>query len=163
MLSTPDFWVFIAFVLFIGTMGYKIFAFLIKALDNHRQKTVHRLEEAQRLQDEALSLLNTYKKKHEEALEHAAKIIRFAEAEALKYKKASESEFEVFLAQKEKALLERITIETEEARAKLLNQITNEALALVEDKLLKDKTVKETLTKASLQEISTLTLAPIDT
>jgi len=158
MLSTPDFWVFVAFVLFLGFFGKRGLVFLIKLLDEHRQKITHQLDEAQRLHDEALSLLNSYKRKHEETLTQAKEIMASAERDALALKKSSEHEFEKLLAHKEKALLERIAIETEETKSKLRAQAADEALALVEDFLSKNPEERKELTKASLKEIATLDL-----
>lgn len=162
MFSTPEFWVFIAFLLFLGLFGKRGLDFLTQILDQHREKIAHQLEEAQRLHDEALSLLNSYKKKHEEALVEATEIISLAKKEALEFKKSSEHEFEKLLAQKEKAFLERIAIETDEAKSKLRNQAADEALKIVEHVLLKDPEQREKLTKASLKEISGLNLVAKD-
>ena len=158
MFSTPDFWVFIAFILFIGFFGKRGLVFLTQLLDQHRQKIAQQLEEAQRLHDEALSLLKTYKKKHEAALEQANTIMALAEKEALEFRKSSEQGFEKLLAQKEKALLERIAIETEETKSKLRNQAADEAFAIVERTLSKDLKERKKLTKASLKEMAGLDL-----
>ena len=160
MLMTPDFWVFIAFVLFIGGIGKKALSFLKQSLDEHSYKVAHQLEEAQRLHDEALKLLNSYKIKHKDAIEQANKIIAFAESEALEFKKTSEQAFEKLVLQKESALRERLAIENEEAKAKLQKQAVDEAFAIVERVLLKEQKLKENLTKSSLKKISTLTIKP---
>ena len=160
MLMTPDFWVFIAFVLFIGGIGKKALSFLRQSLDEHSYKVAHQLEEAQRLHDEALKLLNSYKTKHKEAIEQANKIIAFAESEALEFKKTSEQAFEKLVLQKENALRERLAIENEEAKTKLQKQAVDEAFAIVERVLLKEQKLKENLTKSSLKKISTLAIKP---
>lgn len=158
MFSTPEFWVFIAFVLFIGFFGKRGALFLVQLLEQHRQKITQQLDEAQRLHDEALSLLNSYKKKHEDALEQASNIMSLAKKEALAFQKSSEEEFQKLLAQKEKALLERIALETEETKSKLRDQAADEAFAIVEDLLSKNLKERKKLTAASLKEISTLDL-----
>ncbi|MBS0272244.1 MAG: ATP synthase F0 subunit B [Proteobacteria bacterium] len=158
MFSTPEFWVCIAFFLFLGAAGKKAYLFLTATLDEHRQKVTQQLEEAQRLHDEALSLLNSYKKKYEEALEQAEKIISFAEAEAQEFKKASEQEFENFIKQKENLLLGRIANETEEAKAKLKDQVADEALKIVERLILKEIKEKKKLTTAALKEVMHVSL-----
>ena len=158
MFSTAEFWVFIAFVLFIGLFGKRGLAFLTQLVDQHRQKIAQQLDEAQRLHDEASSLLNSYKKKHEDALEQANSIIASAEREALEFRKSSDHEFEKLLAQKEKALLERIARETEETKSKLRQQAADEAFAIVERVLSKDPEQQKKLTKASLTEIGKLNL-----
>jgi F-type H+-transporting ATPase subunit b len=158
MFSTPEFWVFIAFLLFLCAVGKKAYHFLTESLDAHSRKVAQQLEEAQRLHDEALSLLSAYKEKHKEAVEQAKKIISFAEAEAQEFKKTSEEEFEKFVTQKEKALLERISNDKEEAKSKLKQQITDEALKIVEDVLSKEKEEKKKFTDAALKEITGMSL-----
>ena len=83
MFSTAEFWVLIAFLLLLGGIGKRAFASLTKTLDDHRQKIADQVEEAQRLHDEALSLLNSYKKKSQEAKEQAEKLLAFAEVKKL--------------------------------------------------------------------------------
>ncbi len=161
MFSTPEFWVFIAFILFLASAGKKAYTFLIRSLDKHTRKISLQLEEAQRLHDEALSLLNSYKKKHEDAVEQAAKIISFAETEALEFQKASQQAFEEFMKNKEKALLERITIEKEEAKSKLRKEVVEEACAIAEQLLLKDPKEREKFTKKSLEEIIKLSIGSL--
>ncbi|MBP9692110.1 MAG: ATP synthase F0 subunit B [Alphaproteobacteria bacterium] len=156
MFSTPEFWVFIAFVLLLGGLGKRGFSFATQTLDEHRKRVIHQLNEAQRLHDEALSLLNVYKKKHEDALEQAAKIISYAEKEAQELKKSSQQELELFIHQKEKALLERIALEKEETKTKFRQQVVDEALKIVERHLLTEKKERDKLTMASLKEIPTL-------
>jgi F-type H+-transporting ATPase subunit b len=158
MFSTPEFWVFIAFVLLLAGIGKRALMFFTRSLDDHSQKVAHQLTEAQRLHDEAFSLLKTYKKKHAEALDQAAQMMAFAETEALEFKKSSEEKFKKFLAQKEKTLLERMTIETEETKLKLQKQTADEALKIVEQVLAKDSKERQKLTKAALKEISALSL-----
>jgi F-type H+-transporting ATPase subunit b len=158
--ATPEFWVFIAFVLFLGAVGKRAFVFLTQSLDEYSRTVARQLEEAQRLHDEALSLLNSYKKKHEEAIEQAAKIVSYAEAEALEFKKSSEEEFEKFMANKEKALAERLVIEKEEAKSKLRQQAVDEAFTIVEKFLSKELKEKKKLTEASLKEVSKLVKQP---
>ena len=161
MLMTPDFWVFIAFVLFIGGIGKKALSFLKQSLDEHSYKVAHQLEEAQRLHDEALKLLNSYKIKHKDAIEQANKIYYILNTmPRLEFKKTSEQAFEKLVLQKESALRERLAIENEEAKTKLQKQAVDEAFAIVERILLKEQKLKENLTKSSLKKISTLTIKP---
>ena len=153
MFSTPEFWVFVSFVLFIGLFGKRGLSFISQLLNEHRQKITQQLEEAQHLHDEALSLLHSYKRKHKEAVEHAEKMIAFAEREAEDFKKTSEKEFKKLLAQKEKTLLERIALETEETKSKLRQQAADEAFVIVETLLSKDPKERKKLTTASLKEV----------
>lgn len=156
MFSTPEFWVFVAFILLIVGFGKKGLMILTQILDNHRDKVIHQLAEAQRLHDEAKSLLESYKKKHEEAFKQAEQIIAYAENEAQEFKKLSEYELERFIKQKEKTLLDRLTLEKEEARIMLQKQTTDEALKIVERVLIKDRKERKKLTETSLNEVSAI-------
>jgi F0F1-type ATP synthase membrane subunit b/b' len=135
-------------------VGEERFSFATQTLDEHRNG--HPSTDEARLHDEALSLLNVYKKKHEDALEQAAKIISYAEKEAQELKKSSQQELELFIHQKEKALLERIALEKEETKTKFRQQVVDEALKIVERHLLTEKKERDKLTMASLKEIPTL-------
>ncbi|MBY0501821.1 MAG: hypothetical protein K2P93_07465 [Alphaproteobacteria bacterium] len=154
MLSTPEFWVFIAFVLLFVGFGKKGMTVLTQVLDKYRDKVIHQLSDAQRLHDEAQSLLESYKKKYEEALKQAEQIISYAESEAQEFKKSSEYELERFIKQKEKTLLDRLTLEKEETKAKLKKQAADEALEIVERILIRDHKERKKLTQTSLNEIS---------
>lgn len=160
MFSTPEFWVLIAFLLLLGGIGKRAFVSLTKTLDDHRQKIAQQVEEAQRLHDEALSLLHSYKKKSQEAEKQAEQIISFAEAEAKEFKKTSEGDFKKFMVQKEKALLERLNIEKEETKSKLIQEATEKALSLVEQFLAKAPKEKKKLTHTALKEMRALPLNP---
>lgn len=154
MLATAEFWVFIAFLLFIGVFGKKAFGFLAQSLDAYRQKITQDIKAAQNLHDEALSLLGSYKKKHEDAIKQAKEIMSYAEKEALEFKRSNEQEFERFVAQKEKALLERIAIKNEESKVKLRKEAIGEAISIVEHVLSKDAAQKKKINSAALKEIS---------
>ena len=160
MFKTPEFWVLIAFMFFLLAFGKKIWAFLTQSLDEHRDKISHKLEEAERLHDEALNLLEAYKKKHEETLRQAAEIVAFAEEEALALKKEKEQEFDHFMKQREKALMERIENEKEEMKSAFRKQILGEAIAHVERFLETEKDEKKKLTENALKEITHISLFP---
>lgn len=162
MFKTPEFWVLIAFVLFLIVFGKKIMGFLTQSLDEHRNKISRQLEEAKRLHDEALSLLEAYKQKHAEALKQAAEIIAFAEEEALALKKEKEREFDHFMKQREKTLLERMENEKEETKAVFRKQILEEAITYIERFLEAQKDEKKELTENALKEITNISLFPKD-
>jgi len=153
LFATPEFWVLIAFLLFLGGIGKKAYLALSQTLDNHRQKIAQHLSEAERLHDEALSLLGAYKGKHAEALSQATQILTFAEKEAAAFQMTHLEAFEKFLAQKEKALLDRIALETEEAKSNLRQETLEEALVLVEKILLENPEVRQKITAASLKAV----------
>jgi len=84
--AAPEFWVFVAFVLFMGLLAYyKVFQAIGRALDDRAEAIRSELDDARRLREEAQKLLADYKRKSLEAEEEAKEIIEQArrEAEAL--------------------------------------------------------------------------------
>lgn len=156
MFSTPEFWVLIAFFLFLLVLGKRGLKAFTGAIEDHTQKISQNIEEADRLHDEALSLLNSYKDKHEKATEQAKKMVEFAEREAEEFKQKSEEELERILAQKEMALQNRIKLNQEEARIKFRDQAITEALKRVEATLQKDEKGTKEYTERALKEVMDL-------
>jgi F-type H+-transporting ATPase subunit b len=156
MFQTPEFWVFVAFILLLIGGGRRGFAYITQALDAHSQKVAQQLMEAERLHDEALSLLKAYKKKHGEAIEQVERILAFAETEAMELKRSSEEAFEALMAQKEKSLSERLAIEKEETMVNLRHEVMGEAFTIIERFLSKNKQEQKKLTETSLKKLAGL-------
>ncbi len=158
MLASAEFWVFVAFLLFLGAFGKKAYMFLVQTLDDHRKKVADQINDAQRLYDEAQSLLDTYQKKHDEAVKQAEQIIAFAEEEARQFKKATLADFERYMASKEKALEERLAVEQAEAASQLREQALQDAVKIIEQYLSENPKEKQKITDSSLKEISKISL-----
>lgn len=83
LLSHGETWVGIAFLLFVGLLFIaKVPAMAGKALDARAEKIQAELDEAQRLREEAQSLLASIKTQREQAEKAAADMIANAQAEA---------------------------------------------------------------------------------
>ncbi len=86
MLSTPEFWVAVSFVLFAGLVIYMgVPGKLTAALDARSERIANELAEANRLREEAQALLSEYQHKRKEAEAEAASIIALAKSEAEAY------------------------------------------------------------------------------
>jgi F-type H+-transporting ATPase subunit b len=157
MFSTPEFWVFVAFCLLIGAFGKRAYVFATQTLDQHSQKITDQIAKAEALYEEAQSLLNSYKQKHEDAEKQAAEIISHAERDAQEYKSNSEREFELFIKQKEKALVERLMIQQEEAKLKLRKEATEEAVRRVEELIASSPDIQKKIKDISLKDIMGVT------
>ncbi len=82
-LSNPETWVAVAFVIFVGLLGYLgVHRQLTKALDSRAERIKSELDEARRLKDEAMALLQEYQRKREAAEGEAQSIVTEARAEA---------------------------------------------------------------------------------
>ena len=77
MLSDPEFWVAVAFVILIGVFIYfGIHATVLKALDHRSDRIKAELDDARRLKDEAAKLLAEYQARHASAEREAREIGR---------------------------------------------------------------------------------------
>src|SRR5438874_13279357 len=83
MFAEPEFWVAVAFVIFVGILVYVgVPKILLNALDDRGKRVQAELDEARRLKEEAQKLLAEYKAKQRQADEEAVAIIEGATAEA---------------------------------------------------------------------------------
>ena len=72
MLATPEFWVLISFILFIGLLVYlKVPAKVATMLDERAARIAKELDEARRLREEAQGLLAEYQRKRRDAEKEA--------------------------------------------------------------------------------------------
>lgn len=63
-----EFWVAVAFVIFVGVLGYfQVHKRMVKSIDDRRDRIKAELEEARRLKAEAAALLASYQRKLQEA------------------------------------------------------------------------------------------------
>src|SRR5215212_9851277 len=98
-----EFWVAVAFVLFIGVLGYfGVHQLILSSVDQRRGKIKAELDEARRLKEEAQALLAEYQRKQHEAEEEAAGIIAGAKAEADRMVVEANAKMEEFVARRTK-------------------------------------------------------------
>jgi F-type H+-transporting ATPase subunit b len=103
MVLEAEFWVAVAFVIFIGILVYVgVPKMLIGALDDRARRVQAELDEARRLKEEAQKLLAEYKSKQKQADEEAAAIIAGAKAEAERIAAESKTKMEEFVARRTK-------------------------------------------------------------
>jgi F-type H+-transporting ATPase subunit b len=103
MFAEPEFWVAVAFAIFIGILIYVgVPKLLIGALDDRAKRVQAELDEARRLKEEAQELLAEYKSKQRQADDEAAAIIAGAKAEAERIAAESRAKMEEFVARRTK-------------------------------------------------------------
>ncbi len=123
-LEAPEFWVAVAFVLFVVLAGKPIYRAVAAQLDARAARIKAELDEAARLRDEAQQLLSEYQRKQREAMQEAADILAHAKDEAERLKSESAANLEATLARREKMALEKIA----QAEAQALKEVRNEAI-----------------------------------
>ena len=103
MFAEPEFWVAVAFVIFVGILVYVgVPKMLLGALDDRAKRVQAELDEARRLKEEAQKLLAEYKAKQRQADEEAVAIIEGAKAEAERIAAESKTKMEEFVARRTK-------------------------------------------------------------
>ena len=98
-----EFWVAVAFVLFLGVLAYfGVHKLILSSVDQRRERIKMELDEARRLKEEAQALLAEYQGKQHEAEEEAAGIIAGAKAEAERLVIEANAKMEEFVARRTK-------------------------------------------------------------
>jgi F-type H+-transporting ATPase subunit b len=98
-----EFWVAVAFVVFLGGLIYiGAHEMMFKFIDQRRDRIKAELDEALRLKEEAQALLAQYQRKQREAEQEAAGIIAGAAAEAERMMAEAKAKTEEFVARRSK-------------------------------------------------------------
>jgi len=105
---TADFWVFVAFVLFVGLVGRTAYRVIVAALDERAQRIKDQVDEATRLAEEAQQLLATYERKQRDAAAEAETVVEMARREADRLADQAEKDLERSLKRREQLAFDRI-------------------------------------------------------
>jgi F-type H+-transporting ATPase subunit b len=141
MFNTPEIWVAIGFLIFLGILVYVgVPGLVTKALDDRAKRVQVELDEARRLKDEAQKLLAEYQGKQKQAEAEAAGIIAGAKAEAERIAAEAKGKMEEFVARRTKMAETKIAQAEAQAVADVRAAAADAAVAAAE-KILAD-TVK---------------------
>jgi F-type H+-transporting ATPase subunit b len=124
-----EFWVLVAFILFVGFMVWKARKALVGGLDSRAARIKAEIDEAQRLREEAQALLADYQKKQREALGEAEAMVKQAGEEAARLKAKAETELAAALKRREQQALDRIAQAEAQALAEVRNLAADLAVA----------------------------------
>ena len=103
MFEDPEFWVAIAFVIFLGILvKFGVPKMALSALDTRSDRIRQALDEAHRLRSEAQDVLAQYQKKRDEAEKEAQAIIENARLEAERLAAEAKSKVEEFVSRRTK-------------------------------------------------------------
>ncbi len=122
--SMPETWVAIAFLIVVGFAFKPVFRGITAGLDMRREKIRARIEDAQRLREEAQDLLATYQRKQRDALKEAEEIIEHAKAEAQRMSEQAARDLEETLKRREQQAMDRIA----QAEARAMREVRNAAV-----------------------------------
>ncbi|WP_207486014.1 F0F1 ATP synthase subunit B family protein [Arenibaculum pallidiluteum] len=119
MFFVPEFWVAVAFVVFVVLVFRKAKTIILSTLDERAEKIRRELEEAQRLREEAQALLAQSQRKQREALKEAEDIVAHARDEAERLRRTAETEMEEHIRRREAQAVDKIA----QAEASALQQV----------------------------------------
>jgi len=137
-----EFWVAVAFVIFIGVLGYfRVHKLLLKSIDDRRERIKAEFDEARRLKAEAEALLATYRRKQQEAEHEAQAIVAGARTEAERLGAEAEAKIEEFVVRRTKMAENKIA----QAEAQALADVRSAAaeVAVAAAKTILTRTVKD--------------------
>ena len=133
LLGDAEFWVAVAFVLFVAGMGYLgVHKMVAKSLDERADKIKAELDEARKLKDEATQLLAEYQRKRQQAEAEAQDIIAGAKAEADRLAIEAKAKIEEFIARRTKMAETKIAQAEAQALADVRAAAAEAAVAAAE-------------------------------
>ena len=140
LLGDAEFWVAVAFVIFVAGMGYLgVHRMIAKSLDERAGRIKAELDEARKLKDEAAQLLAQYQRKRQEAEGEAEEIIAGAKAEAERLAVEAKAKIEEFVARRTKMAETKIAQAEAQAAADVRAAAADAAVAAAE-KILTQET-----------------------
>ena len=156
MLESAEFWVAIAFLVFVAGVfkpGHKA---LLSALDGRAAKIQAEIDEAMRLREEAQTALSTYQRKQREATEETEEMLEHAREEANLLIKQTLNELEETLKRRKKQALDCIAQAEAEATKEVRNHAVDIAMAaaihILEENLEDQR--GDDLIQAAIEELS---------
>jgi F-type H+-transporting ATPase subunit b len=133
MFEDPEFWVALAFVIFMGILvKFGVPKMALSALDERSDRIKQALDEAHRLRSEAQAVLTQYQKKREEAEKEAQAIIVSARVEAERLAGEAKGKVEEFIARRTKMAESKIAQAEAQALADVRAAAADAAVAAAE-------------------------------
>jgi len=125
-LEGPEFWVFVAFVIFVALVWKPISIRIVGALDGRAAKIRADLEQAHGLREDAQKLLADYQRRQRDAGKEAEAILARAREEAERLRKQALVDLDERIARRERLAEEKIS----QAEAAALKEVRDRAVDL---------------------------------
>jgi F-type H+-transporting ATPase subunit b len=133
MFFEAETWVAIAFLAFLGLLGYVgVYRMLAKSLDDRAARIRTELDEARKLRDDAAQLLADYQRKRQGAESEAQGIVAGARAEAERMAADAKAKVEEFVARRTKLAETKIAQAETQAAAEVRGAAAEAAVAAAE-------------------------------
>ncbi len=139
MLTSPDTWVLVSFILFVALLVYyQIPSKIANALDSRADKIKAELDEARRLREEAQEILADYQRKRRDAEKEAEDIIALARSEAQAYAEKSQQNLKETLERRVRLAEEKIARAEEQAVLEIRSRSADVAITAAETIIAKE-------------------------
>ena len=133
MPDDPEIWVALAFIVFLGLLGYVgVHRIVAKSLDERAARIKAELDEAHKIKDEAAQLLAEYQRKRHAAEAEAQDIIAGAKAEAERLAAEAKVRIEDFVTRRTKMAETKIAQAEAQAAADVRSAAAEAAIAAAE-------------------------------
>ena len=129
MLTSPEFWVAIAFVIFVAAVFVPIKRNLFSALDARSEAIRSEIDNAQALRVEAQKVLAEYRRKHRDALKEVDQILDQAKQQAEYLREQAQKDLESALQRREQDAMEKIARAESQALEDVRNRAVDVAMA----------------------------------
>ncbi len=129
LLLSAELWVLVGFVILVGGLFKKIYSAVTGGLDARAVRIKAQLDEAEKLREDAQSLLAEYQRKQRAAAEDARGIVAQAQAEAQRLREQAQADLEHALKRREQQALDKIAQAEAEALAEVRGKAVDVAVA----------------------------------
>jgi len=130
---SAEFWVAVAFFMFVGLLVYvKVPGMITESLDQRAEAIRKELDQARRLREEAQDLLADYQQKQRRADDEAKAIVENAEREALAIKEQSEKALKESIERRSRMAEEKIARAEAQALSEVRGAVIEAATAAAE-------------------------------
>ena len=142
LLNDPTFWTLVAFVIFAALLFKPVKNAMLGGLDSRIAQIRAEVEEAQRLREEAQTLLASYQRKQREAVQEAQDIVARAREEAETHRAEAERQLAALLKRQEALAVEKIG-QAEAAATQEVRDIAIDLAIAATEKILAEKVAGE--------------------
>ena len=157
-LANTDFVVAISFFIFIGVLVYfKVPRIIVNLLDKRSNAIRKEIDDANKLLEEAKSLLAKSEREHKDNISKAKEIISSAENTSKKLLEDSKSDIKILISRKLDMAKKQIEANEKKVLNSVRDEIIDSAFKLAEEDINKrlDKNTSNQVTKESINEIGT--------
>ncbi|WP_039458218.1 F0F1 ATP synthase subunit B family protein [Candidatus Jidaibacter acanthamoebae] len=149
------FWVLASFIIFIGAIFKPVKAIVLKTLDERTDKIIHDLNEAAKIKENALSMLQAIKIEHDNIKQNAKDILDKAHLEAKSILEESKKQAEKITRKRLELTMQRISQQEQQIIRDIKTEAVDSALAIVQQMLIEDldKNIKLDLIDDSIKSL----------